>query len=143
MITNLKRVAVLLCVIFITPVILWSCSKGKHICEDLNKPSTKTGENIHDANLTNQNKARRLRLNEIRLSTQLTKKQVLSKWGSPDSIEGFGVEYLVYKLDDGRMLWLLFASQETQPLLKAMIFTNSRDTKGKTIFDGMNETKLR
>jgi hypothetical protein len=66
----------------------------------------------------------------------LTKKQVLADWGQPDAVEGFGVE-------DGRTLWLLFASQEPQPLLKAMVFANLSKSEGKTIFDGMNETKLR
>jgi hypothetical protein len=86
---------------------------------------------------------RRLRLDEIRLSVKLTKKQVLADWGQPDAVEGFGVEYVVYKLEDGRTLWLLFASQEPQPLLKAMVFANLSKSEGKTIFDGMNETKLR
>ena len=111
--------------------------------EDANKPSTQPVNNKPATNITTPNTARRLRLNEIKLSVQLTKKQVLADWGPPDAVEGFGVEYLVYKLEDGRLLWLLFASQPPQPLLKALLFTNSSDTEGKTIFDGMNETKLR
>lgn len=123
-------------------VIIWLYSKGKPMTEEAKKPS------VHPVDTTNSerstaNTARILRLNEIELSVKLTKNQVLTKWGPPHAIEGFGVEYLVYKLEDGRLLWLLFASQSPQPLLKALIFADSSDTEGKTIFDGMNETKLR
>lgn len=108
-----------------------------------NKPSIRPENKKAVINVTDPNTTRKLQLNEIKLSVQLTKEQIFAQWGSPNAIEGSGVEYWVYNLEDERLLWLLFASQSPQPLLKAIIFLDSNDTKGSVIFDGMNETKLR
>jgi len=107
-----------------------------------NKLSSKSINNEPNTRITTPNTGRRLRLDEIKLSVQLTKEQVIAKWGPPDAIEGFGVEYFVYKLGDGRHLGLRFASQEPHPLLSAII-TDESKRESKVIFDGMNKTKLR
>ena len=138
----IKRIIVLLCIIFITSIVLWLCLKGKSTIADNNKPSSKAINNEPNTRLTTPNTARLLRLDEIELSVHLTKEQVVAKWGPPDAIEGSGVEYLVYKLDDGRYLGLKFASQEPHPLLTAII-TDESKKESKIIFDGMKETKLR
>jgi hypothetical protein len=109
---------------------------------DKNKHLTQPAENTPKSKTAASNKAHR-RLDDFKFDKNLTVGKVHAIWGPPDVEEGFGVEYLVYELEDGRQVWLLFASHEHRPLLKALIRTNDRDAKLETIFDGMNETKVR
>jgi hypothetical protein len=89
--------------------------------------------------LNTSDKTRRLRLSDIKFDATLTKKQVFAIWGPPDAVAGFGLEYQVYELEDGRKVWLLFAQQEPRPLIKAIAYVNNKDAKAEIIFDGWEE----
>lgn len=118
-----------------------SCSNGK------DKPTTnqglpefRTGDRTDATGTPAAPPARPLKLGAIRPTAQLTKEQFLSEFGPPEAVEGSGVEYLVYQLDDGRRLWLLFAARNPHPLLKVIVF--SREGR-EIVFDDMTATGLR
>lgn len=48
------------------------------------------------------------RLSDIKLAADLTREQVVTMWGPPDGHRGSGLDYLMYTLEDGQELWLLF-----------------------------------
>jgi hypothetical protein len=131
MIVILKRIAVFLCAILLMYIVFWSCSKGGHMDNDINKPSMQP---VYKP-------TRQLQLNDIELGAQLTKSQVLNNWGLPDDIVGSLFDNWIYKMADGRRLWLLFSWNEPHPLLKAIICDVSGNDR-EILFNDMNEKKL-
>jgi len=85
---------------------------------------------------------RHLLLTDLELSTKLNKCEVLAKWGLPDEFGDGEPKELIYKLEDGRYLYLLFASQYPEPLVRAIIFDESK-VKWKFLFHSWkNRRKL-
>ena len=64
---------------------------------------------------------------------------MLDAWGKPDAVEGSGLTYLTYRLDDGNYVLFLFGLQSPQPLRKA-IWKNAMTGEGKILFDETNES---
>jgi hypothetical protein len=89
-----------------------------------------------------QGTPRHLLLSDLELSTKLNKADVIAKWGPPDEFEYGEHKELIYKLDDGRYLYLWFASQYPEPLVRAIIFDEST-VKSKFLFHSWkNRRKL-
>jgi hypothetical protein len=123
-----------------------STNEEKLAVENASKPSRRKSDYAAITYITSPKMAcRKLRLNDIKLSAQLTRVQVLVAWGLPDEITGSGLEYLIYKLENGQKLSFLFAftQQKPRPLLRATIYAHAFDFNGRIIFDVMDETKLR
>jgi hypothetical protein len=137
------RVVVFVCVMCLACIMVSSCERNGRTEDNVKEHSVQPPNDASGTSRTTAKMKPRLELHKIKFSIQLTKKQFLADWGPPDAIEGSGVQYLVYELDDGRSLWLLFASQAPQPLLKARVYDDGSDTDGRTVFDGMNDTQLR
>lgn len=72
-------------------------------------------------------------LTEINLTHALTRDQVATIWGKPDRIAGSGLEIPVYRLDDGRSLWLWFYGPG-EGLMAAKVFAAGSDEKGTIVF---------
>lgn len=121
-----------------------STNEKKLAVENASKPSKRRADRAMATYITSPKMAcRKLRLNDIKLSAQLTRVQVLFAWGLPDEITGSGFEYLNYKLENGQKLSFLFAGEGPGPLLSAIIYAHAFDFNGRIIFDGWDETKLR
>lgn len=140
---SLCHVVAVAFVICLACAMVSSCERNRRTLSNVRETSVQSENHTLGRNPTAVKTETRMCLDEIVLSVQLTKTQMLADWGRPDAVRGFGVEYLVYRLDDGRWLWLLFASQSPQPLLKADVYDSASDTEGTTVFDGMNDTSLR
>ena len=72
---------------------------------------------------------RKLNLKEFHLQREISKEGLVREMGPPDDIVGFGVQYVLYKLDDDTELWLYFDQKDFAHLETASVVT--RDQYGK------------
>jgi hypothetical protein len=68
-------------------------------------------------------------LTEIKITSELTEDEVVSKWGKPQGHRGSGISYLAYTLDDGREVWLAFLAEPPRRLRGAVLFSQSTGRK--------------
>jgi hypothetical protein len=82
------------------------------------------------------------RLSDIKLSDQLTQKQVVTIWGEALKY-GPGNIINLYGLDNGERLWLSFESNEAGNLNRAVLITNETVPESKILFNKIEATKNR
>ena len=59
-------------------------------------------------------------LQDLNFEESLTYGQVASVWGRPDDFGGFGIDYFIYKLNNGNWVWLEFGPKNV--LVRAILF---------------------
>jgi hypothetical protein len=116
-------------------VTICSCSKG---VPNLSNTPSDSGALPNTTGSAERQPATRVvrarRLSDIKLSTTLTREQVVDLWGPPDGEPATGADYKAYRLEDGRMLWLLFTPVSPEQLQKAIVW--SRDGREREFLFG-------
>lgn len=125
MLIKIKDIILILMMCFM----VWSCSERKHMYNDKNKSKTRGGNINHS-----------LWFNEIKLSEQSSRKQILSDWGPPDDIIGPFFECWVYEMAEDQ-IWLSFSWDEPYLLLKAEL-KSVNEKKSQTLFERIDKTRL-
>ena len=113
-------------------VLFEETDENKLRAEDASKP---TREDVPNAPISyiKDLRPRSLRRDEIKISAQLTRVQVLIDWGLPDAIKGSGIENLVYDFSDGSHLYLWFHGGYPDQLISACIVDANGDWKDKEV----------
>ena len=80
-------------------------------------------ENLKETTGKTHHEKGKRKLSEIALTADLTRDDVFKIWGAQDANRGSGVDYRAYFLEDGRELWLAFASDPKHRLLRALVMS--------------------
>lgn len=103
-------------------------------------PSTAGSRKEQSTDAGESRKPRRLGPDGLKLTSQLTRQEVLKAWGEPDAVDGSGFEYLVYRLDDGNSVFFLFSLQSPPSLARA-ILKSGTGGEDKLLLDATAENR--
>jgi|HubBroStandDraft_5_1064220.scaffolds.fasta_scaffold158187_2 hypothetical protein len=102
----------------------FSCSNGTVHPIGKSGGPIQGGENIAASAKTGLPKIERERkIEDLKLTGDLTLDYVTNVWGQPDGKRGSGIEYFAYELSDGDELWLSFLPNPPRRLNGALVFS--------------------